>query len=746
MDKYNVLDVFSWNYMNSYKKSIDQYTLEIDRETFNNLLSSQYSQTTLEENAVPCLIYRKPADMDNKNLSAQFFLSKYEKNHFNPDDVTKYQTHEIQINDKNILENIENSIKEYNNYEYHFILHNEIKIPHPFSNRSVGTFYVLETDPIDLKNIYPDMDKLNENQKALIEYTKYEDGKEIFSFNLYENKNGKYIPQDLNKGLISGYSFSDGLKENIKEYINEIEFERKSPLDQYIILEARRVKFYNEENEYGSEYPDEKDKEIYEALSKITYDEYLDKYSYSKLDLKEIVGQDYFSDNRCWSYLSDSIDSMFSSHDFIKDEKNYTYLFPNNFINSASELIGYSSLEYIGNYKFSDLGPCQVITGKKHDLMELAYDNSYKLNPECLYEKENLNLEDAKKIKGLKIPKDDKKYKGKSFYEWAKSDAEDPRHLEYTIQVEGKDTAAFNDINAYISPSGMNLLRNSTFVNAEYSDDKIKVTCDFDKESYKLFHDEFLKTNDFDCNIQKEKVFGNVNIINKKNNEILNNQKLTQEDIELCRQVVPDQQFSYTISLIKNSEEKGFYIDKFKEIADICRERTFSEPKEDGMPAFHYFLGDTHIYISELYAGNQIGKCDGYAFGYTILNGDLQMSEWGDSSLEEIKSIAGMEMDYYFDRSKKIDSILKDNYPDYFKKLDEKESELELQKSFLEKTNETFCESVNEIDKSVKVNELESRLTVPEENKKDFIETIDKNTKTISENTENTKNNHKGRK
>lgn len=635
MDKYNVLDVFSWNYVNSDKKSIDQYTLEIDRETFNNLLHSQYSQTTLEENAVPCLIYRKPADMDNKNLSTQFFLSKYEKNHFNPDDITKYQTHEIQINDKNILENIENSIKEYNNYS--------------------------------------------------------------------------------------------------------------SPLENYIRLEAARVKFYNEENEYGSEYPDEKDKEIYEALSKITYDEYLDKYSYSKLDLKEIVGHDYFSDNRCWSYLSDSIDSMFSSHDFIKDEKDYTYLFPDNFINSVSDLIGYSSLEYIGNYKFSDLGPCQVITGKKHDLMELAYDNSYKLNPQCLYEKESLNLEDAEKIKGLKIPKDDKKYKGKSFYEWAKSDAEDPRHLEYTIQVEGKDTAAFNDI-AYISPSGMNLLRNSTFVNAEYSDDKIKVTVDFDKESYKLFHDEFLKTNDFDCNIQKEKVFGNVNIINKKNNEILNNQKLTQEDIELCRQVVPDQQFSYTMSLIKNSEEKGFYIDKFKEIADICRERTFSEPKEDGMPAFHYFLGDTHIYISELYAGNQIGKCDGYAFGYTILNGDLQMSEWGDSSLKEIKSIAGMEIDYYFDRSKKIDSILKDNYPDYFKKLDEKESELELQKSFLEKTNETFCESVNEIDKSVKINELESRLTVPEKNKKDFIETIDKNTKTISENTENTKNNHKGRK
>ena len=698
--------------------------------------------------------------------------------------------------------------------------------------------------------------------------------------------------------------------------------ENKTNFENYIKLEAERVKFYNEDNEYDTEYPEEKDNEIYDALSKITYDEYLENYAYGELSLKDILGNDYFIDSRCWSYLSDSIDSMFSSHDFIKDEKNYTYLFPDNFINSVSDLIGYGSLEYIGNYKFSDLGPCQVITGKKHDLMELAYDNSYKLNPQCLYEKENLNLEDAEKIKGLKIPKDDKKYKGKSFYEWAKSDAEDPRHLEYTIQVEGKDTASFDDVKAYISPSGMNLLRNSSFVNAEYSDDKIKVTVDFDKESYELFHDEFLKTNNFDCNIQKEEVtriafrgidswnrpvfgeviknengkdvwgkhyfgvtsplysrgeenkaieelkgkekdfiyfgkyfdcepdgntpwtklqidldlskkicaakaylisdkesyinsikeltdkeyhyvelnennnpnkilpydeyktilnsknntdnskffieindkwnqfyirpyeefmketYGNINIINKNNKEISKDNKLTQEDIELCRQVIPDNQFAYTMDLISYSEEKDFYIDKFKEIADICRERTFSEPKEDGMPAFHYFRGNTHIYISELYEGNEKGKCDGYAFGYTILNGDLQMSEWGDSSLKEIKSIPSMEIDYYFDRSKKIDDILKENYPSYFKKLDEKEKELENQKTFLESSNETFCDSVNNLDKTARISELENKLSVPEEKTEDFIKTIDSNTKNITSNAENKieNKNHKGRK
>lgn len=213
-----------------------------------------------------------------------------------------------------LADTYDEDVDDDDNYEYPFIVHNEIKIPHPFSNRSIGTFYVLETDPIDLKNIYPDMDKLNENQKALIEYTKYEDGKEIFSLNLYENKNGKYIPQDLNKGLISGYSFSDGLKENIKEYINEIEFERKSPLDQYIILEARRVKFYNEENEYGSEYPKKEEEKIYNTLTRIDGKELIEKMELQTPKFKEypkkLLGENYFGDKRCWSYLNDSMYDM----------------------------------------------------------------------------------------------------------------------------------------------------------------------------------------------------------------------------------------------------------------------------------------------------------------------------------------------------------------------------------------------------------------------------------------------------
>lgn len=613
MKKYSVLDVFSWNYVNSDKKSIDQYTLEIDKETFNNLLPSQYSQTTLEENAVPCLIYRKPADTDNKNLSAQFFLSKYEKNHFNPDDITKYQTHEIQINDKNILENIENSIKEYNNYS--------------------------------------------------------------------------------------------------------------SPLENYIRLEAARVKFYNEENEYGTEYPEDKDNEIYDALAKITYDEYLDKYAYAELDLKEIVGNDYFADNRCWSYLSDSIDSMLSNHEFIKNEKEYAYLFPEDFIKSSDELTGYGTLKYEGCYNFDDVGNSIVISGKSHDLKEFANDYSYKLNPSCLYEKDNLNLENAKKI----------------------------RNKNLDILNEKETRICFAGIDSWNRPVFGEVLKNKNgkdiwgkkfFGSTDnlYSyGEELKVISDFKGKENTLcyFGDHF------DCEPMgtspETKLVLDVEL-SKKIHSKIDEELLSKEDIELCKQVIPEKQLDFTLELIKTSEEKDFYIKKLKEISDICRERTFSEPKEDNMPAFHYFLGNTHIYISELYEGNEKGKCNGYAFGYTILNGDLQMSEWGDSSFEEIKSIPNMEIDFYLDRSKSIDDILKNNYPEYFGALETKEEELEKQKMFLEESYETFSNSINNNNTQLQTEKkLSENLT--EEEKKCVLEEAQKNN--VSEIIDTEKNTNK---
>lgn len=82
-------------------------------------------------------------------------------------------------------------------------------------------------------------------------------------------------------------------------------------------------------------------------------------------------------------------------------------------------------------------------------------------------------------------------HKGISFYEWAKKDPEDSRSLEYIIC--NKDSKAYFDDSQTISNNLMNFLRNSEFVNADYSDDKITVTLNFDDESFEMCQNELVK-------------------------------------------------------------------------------------------------------------------------------------------------------------------------------------------------------------------------------------------------------------
>jgi hypothetical protein len=75
---------------------------------------------------------------------------------------------------------------------------------------------------------------------------------------------------------------------------------------------------------------------------------------------------------------------------------------------------------------------------------------------------------------------------------------------------------------------------------------------------------------------------------------------------------------------------------------------------------FHYFYGGTDIYICEFDGEDKM-------FGYTVLNGDLQNSEWGYTSLSEITAIPVMNIDYYFEEQS-IEAALYRRYPNYFKK------------------------------------------------------------------------------
>lgn len=147
--------------------------------------------------------------------------------------------------------------------------------------------------------------------------------------------------------------------------------------------------------------------------------------------------------------------------------------------------------------------------------------------------------------------------------------------------------------------------------------------------------------------------------------------ELTVEDLEICKKVIPPSQYNFTLELTKG-EEGDFYKGKLKEIAETYRKiNTDNELiNEDGTHnvGFRYFLGNTEIYISEI-------DSEGIAFGYNILNGDLQMSEWGSTSMDEILSIPFIEMDYHVDKDATIEEMLYKGHPEYFKEFASKAEE-----------------------------------------------------------------------
>ena len=85
----------------------------------------------------------------------------------------------------------------------------------------------------------------------------------------------------------------------------------------------------------------------------------------------------------------------------------------------------------------------------------------------------------------------------------------------------------------------------------------------------------------------------------------------------------------------------------------------------DGMkehPAiFHYFYGGTDMYICEYEPKEE------KMFGFIILNGDLQNSEWGYISLAEIKFSKYLNIDYHFEEQS-IEAALYKAYPNHYKK------------------------------------------------------------------------------
>ena len=239
----------------------------------------------------------------------------------------------------------------------------------------------------------------------------------------------------------------------------------------------------------------------------------------------------------------------------MNEEDNFSYMFPEGFFKDSKEL-NYYEAEYEGTFDFESDGICQIISGTKKTLEKIASDYGYELHPDYLYHKDDLDLDDRTAVHDLAFRSQDLKslfdkdnnarntqeqdssFVGKSFYEWAASNPNDERKLEYIITSGDKTVSRFEE-SIEITPQLMSSLRNSDFVKADYAEDKITVTLDFINDSYVLNQKE-LESIDTRNSIESEKLTSKKDIkaIREQCREILKkpNSEITETDKTILAQ------------------------------------------------------------------------------------------------------------------------------------------------------------------------------------------------------------------
>ena len=111
--------------------------------------------------------------------------------------------------------------------------------------------------------------------------------------------------------------------------------------------------------------------------------------------------------------------------------------------------------------------------------------------------------------------------------------------------------------------------------------------------------------------------------------------------------LIPNFQLEYIeMNLQYFSDEIEYLENRLKNCPKIGK----TERKKEHPVIFHYRFRESHFYICE-YDGDDL------FFGYAILNGDLNNSEWGYSSLSEIKAIPHFKIDFYF-KEQSIEAVL----------------------------------------------------------------------------------------
>lgn len=110
------------------------------------------------------------------------------------------------------------------------------------------------------------------------------------------------------------------------------------------------------------------------------------------------------------------------------------------------------------------------------------------------------------------------------------------------------------------------------------------------------------------------------------------------------------------LTLMFGGEEKEHAIELVDQLTKNIQDLPATYGTESQSPAekiayLHYFSGDSDWYIVEKDKGSQDDFTPGQqhqAFGYVVLNGDIQNAEWGYISIVELLSIRSVELDFYF--------------------------------------------------------------------------------------------------
>ena len=122
-------------------------------------------------------------------------------------------------------------------------------------------------------------------------------------------------------------------------------------------------------------------------------------------------------------------------------------------------------------------------------------------------------------------------------------------------------------------------------------------------------------------------------------NSLSGNIELTADDLKNAKALLPKEQYQLVLSYTQGEEG-----DHFKEIiknistkAEEIKGKSEILTEDEKHPlAFKYTLGNSSFYFSEWDGNDEL-------FGYAVLNGDTQNSEWGYTSLEELKNSGGRD-------------------------------------------------------------------------------------------------------